>query len=232
MTPAEIVDSVAALQNDVSKSEYNYDAVYPYLNMALLDLQRIFQLNNIPVTDETTSPAIPINAGVNLVSWDTIPALPIDLISIRQLWESPRNLNQWTPVTRKDFIPHYLEDNTLISQFLLWSNKDGVINVIPANVDNDLKIDYIKKLFPKLTTNNSDFLFSVQIEPAESYLNFRTAAICSMFIGENETRASALQDQAEIALLETMGISIKGQQTMPVRRRPYRASYKARGPAI
>lgn len=230
-TPAEIVDGIAALQNDLSKSEYNYLACYPYLNMALEVLEQEFQLNNIPVTDETSS-AIIIPAGTPVINYNTIPALPANLVEIRELWESPTLLNQWTKMKRVDILPQYLFDGTQISQFLVWSNKDNAINVVPANAIIDLKIDYIKTLFPTLTVDDENSELGTKFDKARLYLKFKTAAFCSYFIGENEDRAGVLNSEANEFLQKTMGISVKGKQSMPVRRLPFRASFKRRGLTI
>ena len=53
--PSEIVSSVASLMNDTAQTLYTNAAVLPYLNLALDDLQEIFQHNNVPVTNEMTA---------------------------------------------------------------------------------------------------------------------------------------------------------------------------------
>src|SRR5665213_1654952 len=132
--------------NDYTQSVYTNAACLPFLNLALDELQELFEQNNIPVTN-ATSAAITIPAGIDRIGFDTTPAFPSDLIEIQQLWESTTGLNQWTPMDKREFIPNYLEDKTTISQFLIWELEKGRIKLIAANANNDLKIDYIASLF-------------------------------------------------------------------------------------
>ena len=228
-TPSEIIDMVASLQNDTAQTEYTDAAVLPYLNMALDDLQETFELNNIPTTNKTSA-LINVTAGIDAIGFSTTPALPTGLIEIQQLWESPEGLNQWTKITKNTFIPHYLEDGTTISQFLIWAWVDQQIKLIAANADIDIKLDYIQSIFstPILI---GQIATDIPIINIKSYLGYKTAALCSMFIGENETRAMMLSGLADSALSKTLGIAIKGTQTIPIRRRPFRASFKRRNVA-
>ena len=59
--------------------------------------------------------------------------------------------------------------------------------------------------------------------------HIRRQLLCSMFIGENETRAQVLNEQAEQAKERMEGISNKGRQHIMTRHRPFRAAFKARG---
>jgi hypothetical protein len=60
-------------------------------------------------------------------------------------------------------------------------------------------------------------------------LSYKTAALLSQFIGENESRAQLLNGEAELAVERMASIDNKGRQQMSTRHRPFRASYKARG---
>jgi len=216
--------------NDPDQSLYTNAACLPYFNLSLDELQEIFELNDIPVTHETSA-SIAIPSGISRIGHDTVPALPSDLIEIRELWESPSGLEQWTPVVQKDTIPHYLQNNTTISQFLIYALKHGRIYFIATNADNDLKIDYIGSIFntPIVIANINVNLPFTNIK---TYLEYKTAALCAMFIAENETRAMALDSLAKTALDRALGIPIKGMQSIVTRRRPFRASLKNRGVSL
>ena len=231
-TPSQIITLVAALMNDSEQAVYTNETTLPYFNIALKELQETFQLNNIPVTN-VKSAVINVPANVGEVTFaptvpdPTVDYLPADLVEIRQAWESPENLNQWSPMTRKDFLPQYLFDNAQISQFLIWAWMEQEIKVIPADADNDIKLDYIKNIFTTITLANVDI--NLDVIGIDSYLHYKVAAVCSMFVGENETRATALEAEADDAMQRTLGISIKSQQAITTRRRPYRAAMKMRG---
>lgn len=224
-TPAQIIKSVAALQNDAPQDVYTNLACLPYLNMAMRALQEEFELNNIPST-EHSSVSLEVAAGVHSIGFNTTPALPSDLIEIQQIWESASGTDTWTPMGRVDFLPHYLENGTTINQFLIWAWLDQHIELIAANADNDLKLDYIKSIFVEVTAGNLEV--NLPIINCQTYLEFKTAAMCSMFIGENETRAIALENQAIQALERSLGISVKGKQAISFRRRPFRSAWKSR----
>ncbi len=225
--PSDIILTVSVLMNDSSQTQYTNTVCLPFLNLSLDELQETFELNSIPVTNETST-AITIPANTASVSPITVPALPTDLIEIQQLWESPTGLNQWTPMDKKEFIPHYLEDNTTISQFLIWAWEQGAIRLIPANSIIDLKLDYTASMFatPILAgAINVDLPFT----NVKTYLEYKTAALCALFIAENPDRAQALDGLAGTALSRSLGIPIKGAQSIVTRRRPFRASFKRRG---
>lgn len=228
--PSSIVTAVAALMNDSVQDIYTNIAVLPYINMSLNILQEIYELNGLPVTAKSSA-AITLKSGIHRLAFDTNPALPSDFIELEQVWESPTGLNQWTPVNPVGFIPHYLEDTTQISQFLLYAWINDGIELLAANSDNDLKLDYIRSIFktPILIANIDVNLPFTNIE---SYLNFMTAALCAMFIAENESRAMELNGLAGDALSRALGIPIKGMQSIITRRRPFRSSFKRRGTAF
>jgi len=227
VTPAEIISAIASLQNDTEQQVYTNAACLPFFNIALNRLQEEFELNNVPVTNETSA-VIQVDAGVTSVGFSvTPPSLPSNLIEIRQLWESPRGLNQYTPMRRKDFLPHYLENNTTISQFLIWAWIEQEIRLIAADANNDLKLDYIQYLFAPVTIDTVDD--NITILNVTSYLEFKAGAYCAMFIGEDSVRAGALDQEADASLTRSLGISTKGRQSIRTRRRPFRASFKSRG---
>jgi len=225
--PSEIITTVAGLMNDPSQTQYTNIVCLPYFNLALDELQETFELNDIPVTHETSA-SIKIKAGIDRLGHDTNPALPSDLIEIKQLWESPTGINAWIPVTKNEFIPHAIENATLISQFLVWALEKGRIRFTAANSDNDLKIDYIGSIFntPILI---KDINVNLPFTNVKTYLEYKTGALCAMFIAENESRALALDSLTGTALSRALGIPIKGMQSIVTRRRPFRHSFKRRG---
>ena len=225
-TPAAIISTVSALMNDSAQSRYTNSVCLPYLNLALDELQELYELNGIPIINKTSA-IISVPSGVSSIGYTTIPAIPSDLIEIQELWESPSGQNEWTHMNKKEFIPHYLEDNTTISQFLIWSWESAQIKLIAANANNDLKLDYIAFIF-----NTPILMASINVDLSftniKTYLEYKTAAICAMFVAENETRAMALNGLAGTALDRALGIPIKGMQSIITRRRPFRASFKTR----
>lgn len=212
--------------NDAAQTQYDNEACLPFLNLALQELQELFEINDIPVTHETSA-VITIPSGVGRLGFDTTPSLPSDLIEILELWESDFGQNNFFRVDKRDFIPHYWEDNSSISRFLIWEWKHGRINVIPANTRIDLKIDYNASMF-NLPIVIKDINVNLPFTNVKTFLDYKTAALCAMFIAENESRAMALDALTGTALSRALGIPIKGMQSIVTRRRPFRASFKQR----
>jgi hypothetical protein len=226
-TPSFIISQVAALMNDAAQSSYTNEACLPYLNMAMRQLQEIFQLNNVPVTDRTST-SITVPADTSSIGYkDGPPQLPADLLTIETLWESPSGENNWIPMTLKNFLPHYLED-VQINQFLVWAWTGDAIKVIPANTDIDLKIDYVRNLF-NLPVKIEQVDINLPEQLTELYLQYKTGALCANYIGENPTRAESLEVEAELAKDRALGIQNKPGQGIMTRHRPFRGSYKSRG---
>jgi hypothetical protein len=232
--PSDIITTVATvLMNDYAQTQYTNTVCLPALNLALDELQEIYEQNGLPITNETSAAITILSSSANTkiitdIGFDTVPALPSDLIEIQQLWESPTGLNQWTEMVKKEFIPNYLKDGTQIAQFLIWAWEHGRIKLITANQNNDLKIDYTASMFntPILI---KDVNVNLPFVGVKTYLEYKTGAICAMFIAENESRAQALDSLAGTALTRALGIPIKGMQSIVTRRRPFRHSFKHRG---
>lgn len=225
-TPDEIMASAAALMNNTERDVYTNEAVLPYFNLAVQELQELFELHNIPVTN-SVSAAITVPAGTSVISKTGPVRYPGNLVEIQQLWERPEGNDPWIPMSRKEFLPHYLE-GAEISQFLVWSWIKEEIHVLPATQDNDLKIDYVSRMVTLPITIeqvNIDLPFS----NVKTYLDFKTASLCAMFIGENQSRAQILESEAALAMDRALGIKVKAAQAINTRRRPFRSSYKRRG---
>ena len=220
----EVFNKSAALLNDTAKSVYTNTAQLPYLNLALQELQEWFELYNVPVTDAITSEPINIPTGETRIKFNGPgPRLPDDLIDIQLLWERPEDEDPYLRMTKVNSLPLEMA-GVEISQFSIyvWSGQE--IKFFAANRDNDIKIEYIRNLFPPAIDSNSP----INVINAASYLEFKNAALCARYIGENETRANSLDGQALIALDRATGISSKGRQSITTRRRPFRAGWKRR----
>jgi hypothetical protein len=222
-----VMDGAAALMNDPSRTVYTYTAQLPYLRLALQGVQQYYELHSIPVTEDVSA-VIEVDAGQTEIVYDGVgvPTLPSDMVEPLQLWERSRGIDPFIPMTRKQFLPHYLE-GTETNQFIIWVWQDQAIKLLAANADNDIKIDYNRELFPDV--NAVDQNTQLNIINAGLALSFKTAALCAKFIERNAESAIALASEGELALQTATGIDIKGKQNIMTRRRPFRQSYKRRG---
>jgi len=222
-----VMRASASLNNDTARSTYTYTAQIPFLNMALQELQEYFELHSVPVT-EKTSTVIPVDAGQTIIGYTIIPAFPLmklppDMIEPTQLWERNRDIDPFIPMTRKDYLPHNLQ-GILTNQFIYYTWQNQEIEFLESNQDNDIKIDYIRRLFTEMINETSP----INVINAQTFLEYRTGSLCAEFIGEDETRATKLNNYAGLALDRATGITVKGKQTIQTRRRPFRAAFKRR----
>ena len=227
-TYTSILASSAAVLNDQTRAVYTDAVLLAYLNMALAELEEIFELNNIPVTNETSA-IINVPAGITVIGYNTAPdpVLPPDLIEIQQLWESLEDQEAWTPVTKKEFLTQSsIINGSPIAAFGVWAWMDQEIHVLESNQDNDLKLDYIKSLFSEITVGQLNALNP--ITNTDTFLSYRVAGLAAEFIDENTVRADKLNLFGGSALERSLGISIKGKQSITTRRRPFRAAWKSR----
>ena len=217
----------AALMNDTNRVTYTNAVQLPYLDMALRDLEEIFQLHNIPVTNATSATLTPLVAGTTVVSFTSSPALPSDLVEIQQLYERTTGVEPWIPMSKREFLPLELEAQD-ITQFLIWAWVNQEIRLIASTASNDLKMDYIASIFVT-PVDIADIDIDIAIVNIHQYLGYHVAALCSRYIGSNESRAAMLEGQANEALERELGIPIKGKQSITTRRRPFMGSYRRSG---
>lgn len=223
---AEVMDRSAALMNDPQKTDYTYDAQLPYLNMAIDELVENLEEHNSSPTN-MTSTVIVIPTGSNMIGpieFPNIPHYPIDLVEIQEVGErASGGTDPFTPLGRRDFLQAFP-----ISQSLMfWTWEDQLIKFNPNGAlgPRDIQLRYVRQAISQA----GSALSVIGTINSRSYLSYKTAALCAMFIGENETRAAVLDAQAEKALERLTGINNKGRQQISTRHRPFRASYKARG---
>jgi hypothetical protein len=227
LTAGQVMNKAAALLNDSARTVYDYTIQLPYLMMALQELREYFALNSIPVTQKTST-IINIPQGQTKIVYDdgivSGPTLPDDFVEPLQLWERQAGIDPWIPMVRQSFLPHTLE-GVETTQFIIYTWNNQEIEVLPANRNNDIKMDYILQLFPDIQDETS----TINIVNAQSFLEYRTAGLCAEFIENNPTRAQGLNNNAGLAMDRVTGISSKSKQAIMTRRRPFRAGYKKRG---
>lgn len=232
LTAANVMDKSASLMNDTLRTVYTYAAQMPYLNMALKELEEHFQLMNIPVTNQTAVPiTVPVGTrfirpfdGTGSDPGSGDPTYPQDLVEIQGIYERlAGSSDPFIPIAKREFLPHAIDDIQIDSlQYWIW--EDQIIKTVGATTPREVKIDYIKTLFPEITNAAA----VIGIASAASFLHYRTAALCTQFIGENASRANELNNFAVLAMDRVTGISAKGRQVMNTRRRPFMAAYKRR----
>jgi len=228
LTAATVMDDSAAHLNDVVKTIYTYAIQIPYLNIAVNELKELFELNNIPVTAETSA-ALSVDSGVTAIGFAPTPPvggvtyLPNDLIEPIMLWERTRNVNPYIPMTKVSILPEW-QSGVELNQFIWYVWNSQQIKVLPSNQDNDIKMNYIKNIFNNVTVSTD----TLNVVNARSFLGHRTAALIADDIMQDTERATNNNNAASASLDRVLGIGTKGRQAIFTRRRPFRSAYKMR----
>ena len=215
-----VMDLSASLLNDTGKSLFTYAVQIPYLNMAITELREEAERNNNASTNKTTE-ALVVLAGVTELTLDDLPR---DFREAQHLWE--RNNGQtsmdYLDMTRMEFLPPYVVKSTCL---IYWSYQDQKIKFIGATTDRQLRLDYVAETMPKVIDPTDE----IPMLLAESFLMYRTAALLSQYVGENDTRGATLRENAQMAFDRFISINVKGRQAIATRRRPFNYGWRYRG---
>jgi len=226
LTAGEVMDRSAALMNDPAKTDYTYAAQLVYLNMAIDELVESLEESNASSTN-STSAVILLPVGKNKltpIESAEVPHYPMDLIEIQSVGERTAGSNDtFATLGRRDFLQAFPVGQSLL--YWVWERNEIKFNTNGALGPREVQLNYIAQSISQAEDEYS----VIGTINARSFLSYKTAAFCAMFIGENESRATALEEQASRALERITGINNKGRQQISTRHRPFRASYKARG---
>lgn len=223
VTAGQVMTTVANLMNDPALTVFSYEVQIPYLNIAIRDFKSQMVLANMPVTNQR-SPEILIEAGVDNIGGGSGVSLPIGLVEVQQLWQTwAGTTNQYSPIKKYEFLPH-IYDGVELNTIPYWAWMGGAIRFHPANTDLNIKIDMIADVLPNVTSEYD----ALPVIGCDDYLAFRAAALISMFIGANETRAQALNNEAKTEWDKFEATGNKSKQQITTRRRPFMAAYRQR----
>ena len=215
---SDVMGMSAALLNDPALTDYTFEAQLPYLNIAITELDQNLQEANIPVTNQVSF-VYTLNVGDS-----SIINLPNDIVEIQELEERAAGSNDsFITLPRKEFPVALPASNSLL--FWCWHNRRITFNPNGALSPREVQLKYIGSIFNQVR----DQYGSVGPGVGIMYLVYKTAALCALFVGENETRSKHLEDMADEAMERIIGVSNKGKQQIMTRHRPFRAGFKARG---
>lgn len=221
----DIFDRARFFLNDTDGNLFTDVAMLPALKIAIDDLRIEFEDANIPFTN-VSSEVITVPAGVRSIGSNTetnSPALPVDLVEIIEIYErSSGTTIDFEMMGRRRFLPKTDIETAYLG---VWSWQGQVVKLIGATGDIEVKIDYIGNTFNQIIDANTQIVVFNSIP----FLSFRTAALAANYIGENKTRSDELNTEAQRTIDSVENIGIKSQQSMPIRRRPFRSRYKSRG---
>jgi hypothetical protein len=226
LTAGEVMDRSAALMNDPAKTDYTYVAQLVYLNMAIDELVEELESSNSSPTN-ATSIVISVGLGKNKITpleHAETPHYPINLVEIQEVSERGEgSSDQFLPLGRREFLQEFPQSKSLM--FWCWEEQIIKFNPNGASSPREVQLKYVSQaILP--AANETSIIGTIN---ARSYLTYKTAALCALYIGEDTPRAQVLEMQAERSLDRIIGINNKGRQQFMTRHRPFRASYKSRG---
>jgi hypothetical protein len=219
----EVFDASASLLNDSALSVFTYPVQLPYLNIALDELQETMEQNNISFTNSVKESVV-ISAGITSIGGGGLdPTLPVGLVEIRALYERNNGSSEnFVQMRQVEFLPNI---DVLTAELIWWTWQEQIIKFIGATGDREVRIEYIKRQLGNMQNEGG----MIPILNAKTFLEYRTAGLCALFIGENPERAEQLNGLAVLALDRFLSINTKGKQSFPTRRRPFMAAYRAYG---
>lgn len=203
-----ILSGVKPLLNDPQGIMYPDPALLPLLSKAYRELQTRLARAGMGVAKEVAE-RVPVDAGVTSLGDGS--GLPLGLLYPIEIREGPRG----API--KDF--HLIEERTWEpntppeSELRVWVWREEEIKLVAANTARDIQIRFMKGL-----TGVTDVNSPINILNSELFLESRTASIAAAVLGENYTRANALNADAEQWYDVLVGTLVKRGQRMPVRR--------------
>ncbi len=212
-TAQEAIDSARVYLNDVNAQMWTDAKLFPRLKEAYRDLLIELWLQGIPVIREKTSVPITVNIGATTLT------LPADLLEPIKLKERPFGSSEtFVPMEEKDFEPDFIASDTL----RYWAWREEGIDLVGATTKREVLLFYWKTLtIPTVVGSTLGFIY------AEIYLGPKTAAYAAGSVG-NPTLAQEANALAESKLNKIIRANIKGQQSLPTRRIPYRRSRRTR----
>ncbi len=202
-----ITESRALLNATAATNMFTEAQLLPLFKKAYDELQDLLQLADIPVIWEDTV-VNPVAIGVTTLT------LPSNFFSPIELHEKDvgQTDDNYTLMQRVMWLPDAISAPTLT----WWEYREQAINFIAATSARVVRLRYYKAL-PTITAGGD----TVGVNNAKTFLASRTAALAAFTIGEDNERAAALQEDANLSLDRIKRLSVKNSQELRTRRRPF-----------
>ena len=208
LTAATPLAEAKVLLNDPSGTIFQDTKIIPLLQKAYAELQTKMMLNGLPVLKEASATTT-VNAGVTALGDGS--GLPSDFIYPIELAErTSGSADRFEPMDEKAWEPDVEQSEKLI----YWNWREEEIKFVGATANRDVRIRYMKGL-TRITADTTP----LYVNNCTTYLAARAAALAAFLHGGNPQRGAALADDATNALNDLLGILVKRQQGVPVRRR-------------
>lgn len=205
---SEVMDEAAAVYlNDAAKSRWPYTVLLPYLKSAVGELQAELESNDLPPLYEIAA-VITVNAAV-----EPLLDLPADFVFPIYLEERAVGETRWHPMDELSWEP----DMDRASELKVWVYREGVIKLLGATTNRQVKLRYLRSLNQIISENTV-----IEVANAKGFLAARTAGLASQFGGSATVRGENANGRAEYFKRLVISSITKRLQDKPVRRRRYR----------
>lgn len=208
ITAQEPMTECKALLNDPDGNIYPDARVIPFMQKAYRELQTKMMLNGLPVMKETSTD-IPVAAGTLFLGDGA--GLPTDFVYPIELHERPLNAVTYFETMKE--LP-WEGDYVSSERLLYWNWREEEIKFAGATTNREVRVRYMKGL-----TRITGVASVLAINNAVSFLAVRTASLAARFLGSNPSRADSLDGDAGMALSDLLGILVKREQGLGIRRR-------------
>jgi hypothetical protein len=196
------------LLNDPTGAIYQDTPMITLGNKVYKELQTKLVAYGISTSREVSA-VIDVAAGT--VRLGDGAGLPTDLIAPIWLWERPDNsTGKFVDMDETEWEP----EETQGTELRYWSWREEEIKFLGATTPREVKIRYWKSLGSISATNSP-----IAILNSEQWLAQRLAAVASLTLGSNPTRAAALQADLTSIWDDFIAATLKRRQGIPVRRK-------------
>lgn len=197
--------------------DWTDDKLMPKLVQAHNEMVSKLVLNGFPAIRKDTA-QITVLANALSLGVDQ----PTDLIKPIKLDEHGvgESVSQSIPMKKVDFIPNYDKSTTL----RYWAFNGNTITFLGSTQDRIVHLYYEGGLVPPSKVTDT-----LAITLSESFLGPRVVALCmsrAVQVGGNRDLFETASQMAEVNLSMVVRTAVKGEQNLPVRRKPF--SYGSR----
>lgn len=204
---SSILVEARGLLNDPTGAIYPDAPMLVLANKVYKELQTKLSADGVGVVKE-------ISAIVVLPTPQTVlsdgAGLPADLLYPLEVQERGVGAENFVGMSESEWEPDYVPSQTLN----YWSWREDELKFPGATQNRDLKIKYVKSLGSIIEANSPILILNSQ-----TWLAQRLAAVASVVIGSNPSRASLLSSDLVTIWDDLIATMIKRQQSIPVRRR-------------
>lgn len=209
---SDVLVTARAMLNDPTGAIYADTPMYALMNKAYKELQTKLNAHGISTAKEV-GVVLAITAGTTVLSDGAL--LPTGLIYPITLEERAEGAtdDQWYPMDETEWEPNIIRSTSL--RFWTWRNDE--INFPGAITNREVKMKYVKSLGDIVDQNSP-----ITVINSETWMAQRLAALASLLLGSNPSRASALDNDLNRdggVWDDLKATFIKRKQAIPVRRR-------------